>query len=301
MHRIVASLVLILFVCGAGYAQDRGCTDSDSNQAESEAETLRTWDSLYKSYSLYRSCDDGAVAEGYSESVARILADHWNTLSRLAELAKTNDRFFHFVLRHIDTTDDEKDLRKISVKASTQCPPGLQDMCRDLKKAADSAVKENAAAPRANDACDLPRDLQHEIGVHYPDAKLVRLPDLSKDDSALFEKEHGNSCPGLVKVDLYGDGTSTLALVLMTGQGANEKAELIVAHEVHGNWRTTLLDTADSSAPVVWSQGPGEYRDIYGEKTIRATRSVIVFCGYYGWAIVYAWTGKSVTKVWLED
>jgi hypothetical protein len=158
-----------------------------------------------------------------------------------------------------------------------------------------------AAAPRANDACDLPRDLQREIGIKYPDAKLVRLPDLTTDDRAFFEKDHGNACPGLVKVDFYGDGTPTWALVLMTGQGAHEKAELIVAHEVHGNWRTNLLDTADSSVPVVWSQDPGEYRDFYGEKTIRATRSVIVFCGYEGWAIVYSWTRKTVTRVWIND
>src|SRR5579862_9488583 len=98
MHRILASLVLILFVCGVGYAQDRGCTDSDSKRAESEAETLRSWDSVYKSYSLYRNCDDGAIAEGYSESVARILVDHWSTLDQLTVLTKKNPGFFRFTL-----------------------------------------------------------------------------------------------------------------------------------------------------------------------------------------------------------
>jgi len=143
MHRILASLVLILFVCGVGYAQDRGCTDSDSKRAESEAETLRSWDSVYKSYSLYRNCDDGAIAEGYSESVARILVDHWNTLPGLADLAKKNEQFFRFVLRHVDATDDDNDLRKIRAKAATQCRAGLSGICRDLKKAANSALEES--------------------------------------------------------------------------------------------------------------------------------------------------------------
>lgn len=143
MHRTLAGVALILFVCGVGYAQDRGCTDSDSKQAETEAETLRTWGSLYKSYSLYRNCDDGAIAEGYSESVARILVDHWNTLLGLADLAKKNKQFFRFVLRHVDATDDDNDLRKIRAKAATQCPRRLGGICHDLKKAADSALKES--------------------------------------------------------------------------------------------------------------------------------------------------------------
>ncbi|MGA9594450.1 MAG: hypothetical protein WBS18_15230, partial [Candidatus Acidiferrales bacterium] len=61
------------------------------------------------------------------------------------------------------------------------------------------------------------------------------------------------------------------------------------------------LDTAKGSVPVVWSQPPGEYRDVYGKKTIRATNQVIVFCGYESWAILYAWTGKEVEKIWISD
>jgi hypothetical protein len=38
-----------------------------------------------------------------------------------------------------------------------------------------------------------------------------------------------------------------------------------------------------------------------GQKKIRATRPVIVFCGYEAWAILYAWTGKDVIKIQLAD
>jgi hypothetical protein len=161
-------------------------------------------------------------------------------------------------------------------------------------------VQVAVAAP-PNDVCDLPKDLQREVASKYPGAKLVRLSDLDKDDSALFQKEHGDTCPGLVKVDFYGDGKPTLALVLIAKDGANEKAELVVAHQIAEKWRTALLDTAESSWPVVWRQDPGDYRDVYGKKTIRAARPVIVFCGYNSWAVVYAWTGKAVTKVWIAD
>jgi hypothetical protein len=177
-----------------------------------------------------------------------------------------------------------------------------------LKSMAISAVSfclfafvQVAAAAPPNDACDLPQDLHREIASKYPGAKLVTLPDLAEDDRRFFQKDHGNSCPGLVKVDFYGDGKPTSALVLIPKEGTKEKAELVVAHQVGENWRITLLDMASASMPVVWSQGPGEYRDVYGNKTIRATRPVIVFCGYESWAILYAWTGKAVTKIWIAD
>ncbi|PYU23530.1 MAG: hypothetical protein DMG32_16025 [Acidobacteria bacterium] len=147
----------------------------------------------------------------------------------------------------------------------------------------------------------LSQDLQHEISAKYPASKLVRLSDLEEYDRKLFRKDHGNSCPGLVNVDFYGDQKETLALVLTTGEGANQKAELIVARKLGQSWQTALLDTAGLSVPVVWRQKPGTYKDIENGKTIRATKPVIVFCGYGGWAIVYAWTGKGVDKVWLAD
>jgi hypothetical protein len=155
------------------------------------------------------------------------------------------------------------------------------------------------AAP--GDACNLPQDLQHEISSKYPRSKLVTLSDLDEHDRGLFRKDHGNSCPGLVSVDFYGDGKPTLALVLASGEGVGQKAELVVANKVGENWRTVLLDTAGSSIPVVWRQKPGKYTDVYGKKTIRATKPVIVFCGYESWAILYAWTAKGVDKVWLAD
>jgi hypothetical protein len=153
-----------------------------------------------------------------------------------------------------------------------------------------------SAAPQ-NRECDLPQDLQREIASKYPGTKVVTLSDLQEDDRAFFQKDHGNSCPGLVKVNFYGDGKPTLALVLIT----KEKSELIVAHQVGENWRSTVLGTGGPSVPVVWSLPSGKYTDVYGEKTIRATRPVIVFFKYEAWGILYAWTGNTVNKIWIAD
>jgi hypothetical protein len=137
MTTVLGISLLMLSVC-SGYAQDRPCNESEAQQAEIEAATFRTWDALYKSYKLHRHCDDGAIAEGYSESVARILVDHWKTLPQLAHLARNDQKFRRFVLRHVDGTLNMDDVKKISANAKTRCPVGLRVLCDDLRKEADA-------------------------------------------------------------------------------------------------------------------------------------------------------------------
>jgi len=160
-------------------------------------------------------------------------------------------------------------------------------------------LQEVVGAPSI-DSCTFPPGLRDEISKKYPGTGLLSLRDLDEYDLKLFQKDHGNRCPGLVRVDFYGDGKPTWALVLIAGEGSKGKAELVVAHQVADGWETRSLETADGE-PVVWREGPGEYSDVYGQKTIRATRPVIVLCGYESWAILYAWTGKEVEKIWLSD
>jgi hypothetical protein len=160
----------------------------------------------------------------------------------------------------------------------------------------------NALSIAINNACDLPQDLKREIAAKFPHSRLVSLSDLDDDDRVFFQKDHGNACPGLVKVDFYGDGKPTLALVLLTSDRVKNRANLIVAHQLGKRWTMRILGTADAvPAPVVWSQTPGGYRDVHGGKEIRAARPVVIFNRYEAWAILYYWTGNSLRKIWLMD
>ena len=105
---IVLILITIASLVGVVTAQTHVCTSAEEKQSLREADTLRNWESLYKSYKLYKQCDDGAIAEGYSESVARILVDHWSRLDRLAAIAKTDVAFERFMMKHVDATLDIK-------------------------------------------------------------------------------------------------------------------------------------------------------------------------------------------------
>lgn len=154
----------------------------------------------------------------------------------------------------------------------------------------------------SDDACTIPSDLEKQIQRTYHTYRIVTLRYLEEYDRSLFQKDHKGSCPGLVSVDFYGDGKPTLALVLITKRDKQDDTQLIVAHETAKGWSVLPLDTGGGSdGPVVWSLRPGEYNDVYGNKTIRAKMPVIVFSKYEAWAILYAWTGKKVSKIWLVD
>ena len=147
--------------------------------------------------------------------------------------------------------------------------------------------------------CSLPPSLRDEITKKYPGTRVVSLADLDEYDRKLFQKDHGR-CPGLVKVDFYGDGKPTWALVLISGENPKRKAELVVARQVGDTWETRSLETTDGT-PVVWREGPGKYDGMSEPNTMLAKNPVIVFCGLESWAICYAWTGKEVVKTWISD
>ena len=156
------------------------------------------------------------------------------------------------------------------------------------------------SAKTSNATCNPPSGLAEKLAKEYPGSHVLGLGDMEEYDRKLFRKGHGARCPGLVKVNFYGDGKPTWALVLTAGEHPHRKVELIVARQLPDGWEVRSLVTTDG-APVIWREGPGKYEDIYGDRTIRATRPVIVSCDYGSSAIVYAWMGDRVDKVWLSD
>ena len=64
---------------------------------------------------------------------------------------------------------------------------------------------QGVAPQSSNDSSDLPKDLQSLVAARYHGTKIVFLSDLNEDDKQLFQKEHAEGCPGLAKVDFYGE------------------------------------------------------------------------------------------------
>lgn len=143
MPKTFPLVVLVMLIATPVFPQSKQCTPDEHLLMEKEAVTLTTWDSLYGSYKRYGHCDDVDAAEGYSESIARILADHWKTLPRLAVLIQKDRSFGRLV--GLDATMNMRDVAKIKRLATAHCPAGLETLCEKLKHDADDAIAENAA------------------------------------------------------------------------------------------------------------------------------------------------------------
>ena len=106
--------------------------------------TLRDWTKIHNFYKKYfPSCpDDGMFAEGYSELIVRTLAKDWVQITKLDAAASKDKRFKAFVLRHIDATTNEADLRVILKNSQSKCSPVHALLCAQITRATRTAIKE---------------------------------------------------------------------------------------------------------------------------------------------------------------
>jgi len=112
------------------------CTREEAMAAENIAARLPDWKQIYGAFERFAHCDDGAIAEGFTESVVHLLATHWETLPQVASYERKNAAFRNFVLRHINDTADTSELKRIARLASTQCPRGHDVLCSAISQAA---------------------------------------------------------------------------------------------------------------------------------------------------------------------
>ena len=116
-------------------AQSRRCSQSTLDRLEKESDQIRDWSKLREFSHRYQKCriDDAEITEGVSESVARLFADHWDTLPIAAKLFKLDPLFETFALAGINITDSTDDLNRIDAHATNECPVILQSLCQKIR------------------------------------------------------------------------------------------------------------------------------------------------------------------------
>jgi hypothetical protein len=133
----VLCLGLIATFCSwAAQGAPRACTEQEAQAAEVSSTTATSWKTLHGQFRLYGHCDDGAIAEGFSDSVTRLLADHWGTVREVAPRIASDPAFGRFIVRHVDATVPPERLQRIARNVSERCPRNLKGFCRDVHGAA---------------------------------------------------------------------------------------------------------------------------------------------------------------------
>lgn len=136
MFRALAVALLVLVATAAAAGQKRVCTREEAIQAEEESDRLIDWSAVYRSFARFAHCDNGAIWEGYSDSIARLLALHWERLEDLRRLAAADRRFERFVLRHIDGLMTMEQQKLILENARLRCPSNAKRLCRLIESRA---------------------------------------------------------------------------------------------------------------------------------------------------------------------
>jgi len=141
MKIITGGLAIVAATAGIS-AGAKECTAREEYAALAVVEYLDSWKNVNLAYRHFQQCDDGAIAEGYSEAVARLLVDHWSRLPELGKLTANDSGFESFVLKRINATLDAKDLDKLHDLAKEKCPKGHRILCGKLTVRVESAWKD---------------------------------------------------------------------------------------------------------------------------------------------------------------
>jgi len=127
-----SAVVSILLLVPIVYSASKPCTKQDAIAAEEQASSIQSWTELHRSYERYAQCDDGAIGEGYSDSIARLLAEKWESLDEFDRLGVQDRAFEGFVLRHVDELMTPEQANKIRDNSKNHCPSHDRALCRKI-------------------------------------------------------------------------------------------------------------------------------------------------------------------------
>lgn len=139
--KIKSILIAMAFLSGVAHAA--GCeTVEEMDAADAAISEIHDWAGVNSFYSHFRQCDDGSISEGVSATVVSLLAHRWETSDQLEKKTDTDRTFESWVLNHIDTTVDDRDLEIIVKNATDKCPGSDGKFCEKIGSAANQALQD---------------------------------------------------------------------------------------------------------------------------------------------------------------
>ena len=139
MKRLFLLLLASYFSLSA-HSADKVCSRSDIANAQRAIDAVVTWPQLRKAWADYRQCDNGEIAELYTDALLR-LAVAWKNADQLASDAGKDAGYKAFVVEHLKSPAAKDDLPSIKGRLKSSCPKGSDAFCTELAdslKAADA-------------------------------------------------------------------------------------------------------------------------------------------------------------------
>lgn len=139
--------ILFLFfaflVASTCSAASTDCSEKEAQAAGNATDSMKSWTSIYSGFKHFGKCDDGGIAQGFTDAVVHLLASKWSSLPKVAVFVRKDPEFYKFFLRHIDASADTDELKKIYSFAQSECPVSLQNLCAAIKSEAEHAIGES--------------------------------------------------------------------------------------------------------------------------------------------------------------
>lgn len=143
MRRFTA-LAILMALSGAPALAKRNNVCIGDMYSRADASLVRAagaWSSLRRHQKTFGSCDDGALAEGYSDAVVSLFAHKWDQFHLFVFLADKDPEFRRWAIRHIDPTASSDDLKRVARNA-TRCSGSTNRkiLCQEIGRAARDAL-----------------------------------------------------------------------------------------------------------------------------------------------------------------
>ena len=120
------------------------CSIDMYKRADTSLESAASdWGSRLRHQETFVSCDDGALAEGYSDAVVSLLAHQWDRFDVFVTLSERRPAFREWAIRHIEATASIGDLEQV-VRNATRCTGSAKTrvLCGQVGKAAREALND---------------------------------------------------------------------------------------------------------------------------------------------------------------
>jgi hypothetical protein len=133
--RALSALAVFAMLGGIpALAADKQCTRADIGNAQRAIDKVITWAQLRKAYTDFRHCDNGDIADQFTDALLRLVVD-WKGVEEFAAAAQKDPDYMSFLVTHLQSPAAKDDRETVYARAKKECPKTLDSFCAQVADA----------------------------------------------------------------------------------------------------------------------------------------------------------------------